>query len=70
MSTIAEELQCWAILFWCMRMMGPDLLLAFPKADRHCHSLFGASLQSIEAWAGRSFKQPPSHGLPASYHGI
>jgi adenosine deaminase len=34
-------------------------LLAFPKADRHCHSLFGASLQSISAWAGVPIKPPP-----------
>jgi adenosine deaminase len=36
-----------------------DRLVSFPKADRHCHSLFGASLQSIAAWAGRSFKAAP-----------
>jgi adenosine deaminase len=32
---------------------------AFPKADRHCHSIFGASLQSIEAWAGEPIEPPP-----------
>ena len=34
-------------------------LVAFPKADRHCHSLFGASLQSIAAWAGTPLSPPP-----------
>lgn len=34
-------------------------LLTFPKADRHCHSLFGASLQSIAARAGKQLKPPP-----------
>jgi adenosine deaminase len=35
-------------------------LVAFPKADRHCHSLFGASLKSIAAWGGKPIKAPPS----------
>ena len=35
-------------------------LVAFPKADRHCHSLFGASLKSIAVWGGTPIKAPPS----------
>jgi len=35
-------------------------LVTFPKADRHCHSLFGASLNSIAARAGNPLKPPPS----------
>jgi adenosine deaminase len=35
-------------------------LVAFPKADRHCHSLFGASLKAIAIWAGGPIKAPPS----------
>ena len=34
-------------------------LAAFPKADRHCHSIFGASLQSIQAWVGVPIEPPP-----------
>jgi len=34
-------------------------LAAFPKADRHCHSIFGASLQGIQAWAGKPIEPPP-----------
>ncbi len=33
-------------------------LAAFPKADRHCHSIFGASLQSIQAWVGKPLEPP------------
>ena len=35
-------------------------LVTFPKADRHCHSLFGASLKSIIAWRGGPIKAPPA----------
>jgi len=35
-------------------------LATFPKADRHCHSIFGASLQSIGLRAGRKLRPPPS----------
>jgi adenosine deaminase len=34
-------------------------LRRFPKADRHCHSILGASLQSIRAWAGEPVEPPP-----------
>ena len=34
-------------------------LAAFPKADRHCHSIFGASLQGIQAWVGEPIEPPP-----------
>jgi adenosine deaminase len=37
-----------------------ERLVASAKADRHCHSLFGASLQSIAAWAGNPLKAAPS----------
>jgi adenosine deaminase len=36
-----------------------ERLHAFPKADRHCHSLLGASLQSIAAWAGKPLRAAP-----------
>ena len=36
-----------------------ERLAAFPKADRHCHSIFGASLQGIQAWAGVPIEPPP-----------
>jgi adenosine deaminase len=36
-----------------------EQLLAFPKADRHCHSLFGASLKSIAVWAGNPLRAAP-----------
>jgi adenosine deaminase len=36
------------------------LLSRFPKADRHCHSLFGASIDSIRAWGGKKIKDPPT----------
>ncbi|MGA2785689.1 MAG: hypothetical protein ABSF09_13425 [Candidatus Bathyarchaeia archaeon] len=35
------------------------LLARFPKADRHCHSLFGASIESIRDWSGNHLKDPP-----------
>jgi adenosine deaminase len=35
------------------------LLSTFPKADRHCHSLFGASLDSIRTWSGNHIHNPP-----------
>ena len=35
-------------------------LVAFPKADRHCHSILGASLQSIADWAGKPITPPPA----------
>lgn len=38
-------------------------LVPFAKADRHCHSLLGASLASIRRWIGKPL-QPPS--LPFS----
>jgi len=34
-------------------------LVPFPRADRHCHSLLGASLSSIRRWA-RAPVEPPS----------
>jgi adenosine deaminase len=37
-----------------------DALAAFPKADRHCHSLLSASLESIRAWSGKPIKSPPA----------
>ena len=36
-----------------------DLLAAFPKADRHCHSILGASLQDIQTWVGKPIEPPP-----------
>lgn len=36
------------------------LLSDFPKADRHCHSLFGASMNSIRTWSGKQLKNPPT----------
>jgi adenosine deaminase len=41
-------------------------LVAFPKADRHCHSILGASLGSIISWAGTPIAPAPSRmeGLP------
>jgi adenosine deaminase len=35
-------------------------LTAFPKADRHCHSLLGAGLPGIRAWAGAPIEEPPA----------
>ncbi len=35
-------------------------LRAYPKADRHCHSILGASLQSIRDWTGHAIESPPS----------
>jgi adenosine deaminase len=35
-------------------------LADFPKAERHCHSIFGTSLQSIADWAGEPIKPPPA----------
>jgi adenosine deaminase len=35
------------------------LISAFPKADRHCHSRWGASIDSIRAWSGNNIKDPP-----------
>ncbi len=35
-------------------------LQAFPKADRHCHSLFGAGLPGIRSWTGADIKDPPA----------
>jgi adenosine deaminase len=35
-------------------------LSAFPKTDRHCHSLLSASLESIRAWSGKPIKSPPA----------
>ncbi len=34
-------------------------LSAIPKADRHCHSILSASLESIERWAGAPIVSPP-----------
>jgi adenosine deaminase len=41
--------------------------MTFPKADRHCHSILAASLQSIIRWAGAPIAPAPSRmeGLPA-----
>ena len=38
----------------------PDALAAFPKGDRHCHSIMSASLESIRAWSGKPVKSPPA----------
>lgn len=35
-------------------------LASVPKADRHCHSLFGCSLQSISKWVGKPIGSPPA----------
>ena len=37
-----------------------DRLADFPKAERHCHSIFGTSLQSIADWVGEPIKPPPA----------
>ena len=39
---------------------------AFPKGERHCHSILAASLGSVAAWAGAPIEAPPSRmeGLP------
>ncbi len=35
-------------------------LASFAKADRHCHSIFGASFASIEQWTGKRLPPPPA----------
>jgi len=35
-------------------------VVSFAKADRHCHSLFGASLESIAARAGKQLQRAPT----------
>jgi adenosine deaminase len=35
-------------------------LVSFPKADLHCHSIFGASLKSIKEWAGKPLNSAPA----------
>ena len=37
----------------------PGRLAVLPKADRHCHSLLGASLRSISEWAGVAIPAAP-----------
>jgi adenosine deaminase len=41
-------------------------LVQLPKGDRHCHSILGASLNSIIAWTGKQITPPPSRmdGMP------
>jgi len=43
-----------------LRDANRERLQAFPKADRHCHSLFGASLRSIAARAGKPLRPAPT----------
>ncbi len=37
-----------------------EKLAAYPKADRHCHPIFGASLEAIMRWVGHPIKHSPS----------
>jgi adenosine deaminase len=36
-----------------------ESIRAFPKADRHCHSMLGARLRRIEQWVGQPLPEPP-----------
>jgi adenosine deaminase len=38
----------------------PDRFVDLPKADRHCHSLLGASLRSIREWTGAAIPATPA----------
>ena len=51
-------------------LSGDDLpaLRKAPKADLHCHSLFGTRLEKVESWSGKPLRRPPAgmkglHGM-------